>query len=134
MAPAGLHIRHGCRMPATGTKKSSKKSSDETDDESAIFAGWVNAVTLAGVVSAVTVRSDADGAETASFRLSVRNPAGGRDTIDCDTSRRALINRLHRVPAEAVVEVQGCLRRTYWRAATGLASRTFVDVTALKRV
>lgn len=121
-------------MAATRTKKASKNSTDEVVDQSAGGADCTNTVVLSGVVSAVTVRSDADGAETASFRLSVRNPVGGRDTIDCDTSRRALINRLHRVPAEAVVEVQGCLRRTYWRGATGLASRTFVDVTVLKRL
>jgi len=92
-----------------------------------------NSVLLVGTISAVTIRSDAEGQETAVFRISVEHPAGGRDTIDCETTKRALINRLHRLPATALVEVQGVLRRMYWRGAAGLASRTFVEVMALKR-
>jgi single-strand DNA-binding protein len=57
------------------------------------------------------------------------------DTIACQTSRPRLASTLSRIEPGTVIEVQGALRRRFWRAGAGLGSVMEVEaarVTALR--
>ena len=60
--------------------------------------------------------------------------ATGVDTIDCALWPGQLRRRALKVPEGTVVEVEGTLRRRFWRGAGGPASRYEVEVVALRRL
>ncbi|GAB2467631.1 single-stranded DNA-binding protein [Jatrophihabitans fulvus] len=102
-----------------------KSTKDKTD----------NAVFLRGrLADEVQVRELPSGDLMATFRLTVdrpRNDRGSVDSIECVSTRARVRATLSRVQVGAVVEVDGALRRRFWRGATGVASRYSVEVTAL---
>ncbi|MEY4137736.1 MAG: hypothetical protein RL205_1864 [Actinomycetota bacterium] len=51
------------------------------------------------------------------------------DTIACQTTRSAVATRVARASAGSMVEIEGALRRRFWKSGSGLASATEVDVT-----
>lgn len=66
------------------------------------------------------------------FRLIVARPPAERvrvDTIECVTARSRPRRTLAKARPGDVVEVEGSLRRRFWRAPNGPASRYSVDVT-----
>jgi single-strand DNA-binding protein len=67
-------------------------------------------------------------------RGSVRERAPTVDTIDCAAWRRDVRRVVLGWSAGDVVEVTGALRRRFWRAGAGAASRTEVEVLKAKRV
>ena len=67
------------------------------------------------------------------FRVVVARSGPGVDSVDCSVWAAGLQRRLLAMPADCVVDVQGCLRRRFWRSASGPASRTEVRVSALRR-
>lgn len=103
-----------------------------------------NEVALTGRVAApAEERTLPSGTVLVTFRVIVDRPPQPRpvqsrapavDTIDCVAGsapvRRAALGWL----AGDVVEVSGALRRRFWRAGTGAASRTEVEVAKARRV
>ncbi|HEU0129384.1 MAG TPA: single-stranded DNA-binding protein [Mycobacteriales bacterium] len=76
-----------------------------------------------------------------SFRVVVARPPGARaarspavDTIDCAAWTGGVRRTVLGWAAGDVVEVTGALRRRFWRAGAGAASRTEVEVLRAKRV
>jgi single-strand DNA-binding protein len=103
-----------------------------------------NEVVLVGRVAAeAEERTLPSGSVLVTFRVIVDRPPVPRavhprapavDTIDCVAgtapARRAALGWL---PGD-VVEVSGALRRRFWRAGSGAASRTEVEVTKARRL
>jgi len=101
----------------------------------------VNEIRLVGRLGASVVERELpSGTVLTSFSVIIDRPAReihGRtrvDTISCQTSRAAIATRLGKVEPGSVVEVQGALRRRFWRAGTGLSSATEVDVARLRMI
>ena len=100
----------------------------------------VNDVRLRGRLAAVPEsRSLPSGDEVVTLRVIVDRPPTRHsqatvDTIDCTIWRAALGRRAESFEAGEVVEVEGHLRRRFWRAPTGARSRYDVEVTKLVRV
>ena len=101
-----------------------------------------NDVVLAGRVAAVPEeRLLPSGDVLVSFRVVVPRPPAERrerspaiDTIEC-VARAATVRRtVLGWSKDDVVEVTGALRRRFWRAGTGAASRTEVEVRRARRV
>ena len=105
-----------------------------------------NEVLLVGRVSGVPeARELPSGDCLVSFRLVVDRPAGARrppdgvrattvDTLDCTAWTPGLRRSAQGLAAGDVVEVTGALRRRFWRAAGGAASRTEVEVAQVRRL
>jgi single-strand DNA-binding protein len=103
-----------------------------------------NEVLLVGRVSgAPEERELPSGDQLVSWRLVVDRPAPAKpgqgravtiDTVDC-VARAAGPRRTGRGLADGdVVQVDGALRRRFWRGATGASSRTEVEVLAVRRL
>jgi single-strand DNA-binding protein len=56
------------------------------------------------------------------------------DTVDCVAWTAATRRAASSLQPEDVVEVHGALRRRFWRAGAGAASRCEVEVTTVRRV
>lgn len=101
----------------------------------------VNEVRLVGRLSGEpAVRVLPSGDELTVWRLVVdreaeksspRSPSV--DTIDCVAHRPAVQRMATRWSAGDTLEVQGALRRRFWRGAGGTASRCEVEVSAAKK-
>jgi single-strand DNA-binding protein len=98
-----------------------------------------NEVLIAGRLSATAeARKLPSGDEVVSWRLIVDRSAtaarAGIDAIDCVAfSARLRRAALKWQPGE-VIEVEGALRRRFWRAGTATASRFEVEVTRATRL
>lgn len=69
------------------------------------------------------------------FRLIVpRDEPGKVDTIECQARARAIRTRVLRLQAGAQVHVEGSLRRRFWRAPHGVASRFELEVDVVRRL
>lgn len=94
-----------------------------------------NAVFLRGrLADEVQVRELPSGDVMATFRLTVgrpKNERGSVDSIECVSTRSRVRATLGRVEVGTVLEVNGALRRRFWRSATGVASRYSVEVASL---
>lgn len=69
------------------------------------------------------------------FRLTVPRPPSERvrvDSIECVTSRARPRRALAKAEPGMELEVQGSLRRRFWRAPSGPASRYTVDAAAVR--
>ena len=99
---------------------------------------YVNEVRLCGRLSAsAEIRGLPSGDEVAVWRLIVERPgvtSGAVDTIDCETYSRRLLRAAAGWKAGAALEVDGALRRRFWKTPTGVRSRYVVDVRAARRV
>lgn len=101
-----------------------------------------NEVHLTGRVSADPVeRTLPSGDLLLGWRLVVGRPAGTRpgprasvDTIDCAATRADVRRTVRRWRAGELVEVEGALRRRFWRQPAGVASRYEVEVHRARRV
>lgn len=102
----------------------------------------VNQVRLVGRVAAsATTRELPSGDTVATLRLVVDRPPRARrprgptsDTVDCAVWGSRLRQRAGGLSPGTVVEVEGALRRRFWRTPGGPASRYEVEVTALRRL
>ena len=94
----------------------------------------VNEVRLRGRWTAATERELPSGDGLVTARLVVARPGQGVDTIDCALWPAGLRRRALKLPDGSLVEVEGSLRRRFWRTPTGAASRYEVEVAALRRV
>jgi len=95
--------------------------------------GHRNEVLVTGRLSmAAAERELPSGDEVVSWRLVVERPPGaersGMDVIDC----AAFATRIRRAAAKwlpgDVIEVEGALRRRFWRTGTATASRYEIEV------
>jgi single-strand DNA-binding protein len=105
-----------------------------------------NEVRLVGRLAAEPVsRELPSGDLLVTFRLVVARRAAARtpgaaaarspsvDTIDCTAWRKDVQRTLRRAAAGDVLEVEGALRRRFWRGAGGPASRSEVEVGRVRR-
>jgi single-strand DNA-binding protein len=104
-----------------------------------------NEVLLVGRVSgAPEERTLPSGDCLVTWRLVVERPPGRRppegvrattvDTFDCVAWSAAVRRRAVLLLADDVVEVQGALRRRFWRAGGGTASRCEVEAASVRRL
>lgn len=95
----------------------------------------VNDVKLVGRLSGeAAVRVLPSGDELASFRVVVQRGDGAVDTIDCVAFRADVRKKIGRWNSGDIVEVDGAMRRRFWRSGSGPASRTEVEVARIQRV
>jgi len=105
-----------------------------------------NEVQLVGRLGAVPEpRTLPSGDEIVTFRVVVDRPPRGRqvqdgrreptvDTLDCAVATAVLRRRLVAWSAGDVIEVQGSLRRRFWRAGPAVLSRCEVQVVRARRL
>lgn len=99
-----------------------------------------NTVRVRGRLAAEAVpRTLPSGDQLATFRLVVRRPEPRRrgpavDTLDCVAWRGDVRRVVGRWQPGDVVEVEGSLRRRFWRSPAGPASRTEIEVARARRV
>lgn len=53
------------------------------------------------------------------------------DTVACQTTKARIAQRVGKLEPGSVVEVQGALRRRFWRAGAGLASAMEVEASSV---
>jgi single-strand DNA-binding protein len=103
----------------------------------------VNEVHLVGRVAATaTTRTLPSGDVVTLLRLVVERPASHRhsdrsptvDTLDCAVWSPGIRQRVESLQPGTVVEVDGALRRRFWRSPAGPASRYEVEVLRLRRL
>ncbi len=104
-----------------------------------------NEVVLVGRVAAEAVERELPSGDLLqSFRVVVDRPPGpprpgtvrqvSIDTLDCTAWAAGVRRTAALLRPGDVVQVSGALRRRFWRAGAGAASRTEVEVLALKRL
>lgn len=97
-----------------------------------------NRVYLRGRLAAdVEERTLPSGDVIAGFRLTVDRPPGepGKvDSLDCAALRPRVQRTLQRATPGDILEVEGSLRRRFWRGPAGLASRYEVRVETARLV
>lgn len=104
-----------------------------------------NVVVLVGRVSGVPEERELPSGDVLmSFRVVVARPTNQRarpsartptvDTVDCVAWSASARRAVRSLTDGDVVAVEGALRRRFWRAATGAASRTEVEASSVKRV
>lgn len=94
-----------------------------------------NYIRLEGHISGEPeLRTLPSGDDIVVFRVVVPREEGRVDTIDCQVSSAALRRKVLKINENSEVEVEGALRRRFWRGASGLASRYEVEVHALQRL
>jgi single-strand DNA-binding protein len=100
---------------------------------------YVNSVHLVGRVSAAGVPRDLPSGDTVhTLRLVVPRPATARrragvDTIDVSCWGAAVRRAAGRLAVDDHVEVEGALRRRFFRAGAGVGSRYEVEASRLRR-
>lgn len=119
---------------------------DDAEDGS---PAHVNEVRLVGRLAVEPVEKDLpSGDPLVTFRLVVdrdlkarRSAANGGsartptvDTLDCSAWRRDVQRTLARAAPGDVLEVEGALRRRFWRTGAGAASRSEVEVLRVRRL
>ena len=124
-----------------GGTTSPDRSADSTPDRTAPR----NEVLLVGRVPAVPeVRELPSGDVLVTWRVVVGRPPGRRppegvrpttvDTLDCVAWTASARRAASALAVDDVVEVAGALRRRFWRAGAGAASRCEVEVATVRRV
>lgn len=115
-------------------------------DELAVRSAPCNEVVLVGRLSApVEERTLPSGDVLATWRLVVDRPPSRRpqregvrpvtvDTLDCVAWTGRLRQSARRLRPGDVVRVEGALRRRFWRAGPGAASRCEVEVSVVERL
>ena len=104
-----------------------------------------NEVVLVGRVPAPAEQRELPSGDVlVTWRVVVARPPGRRppegvrpttvDTLDCVAWTASARRAATALRADDVVEVSGSLRRRFWRAGAGAASRCEVEVTSVRRV
>ena len=121
------------RAAARGTAAANSAARGTPAAKSAAGGEPLNQVRLRGRWTGATERELPSGDELVTARLVVPRPGAGVDTIDCALWRADLRRRALRIPEGTTVEVDGSLRRRFWRTPTGAASRYEVELSGLRR-
>lgn len=101
-----------------------------------------NDVVLVGRLSGVTDRVLPSGDEVTTFRVVVDRPVKSRgpsgrvtvDAIDCSAWTATVRRRVRAIADGEWVEIQGALRRRFWRAGAVPTSRVEVETRSVRRV
>ena len=112
--------------------KSAFKQENEVSDE---IDYSLNDVALRGWVTTIaTERELPSGDIVVQFRIAITRPEGGVDTIDLESwsakTRRIALS----LKDGEWVEIQGSIRRRFWKSGQGLASRWQVVTAEIKRI
>jgi single-strand DNA-binding protein len=112
--------------------KSASKQENEVIDE---IDYSLNDVALRGWVTTIaTERELPSGDIVVQFRIAITRPEGGVDTIDLESwsakTRRSALS----LKDGEWVEIQGSIRRRFWKSGQGLASRWQVVTAEIKRI
>ena len=105
----------------------------------AMTDAWENTVVLVGKVSTTAQDIELPSGEVL-VRLRIVVPRERPttrttvDTIDLVCVKAVVRKRAHSLAAGEVVRVEGSLRRRFWKAGAGVASRVEVEVAGLTRV
>ena len=95
----------------------------------------INEIRLRGRVSAdPVVRVLPSGDEIVTMRLVVGRPDGRSDALEATAWTAGLRRRLLAWHAGDIVEIEGALRRRFWRTPQGAASRWDIEVSAGRRL
>jgi single-strand DNA-binding protein len=104
----------------------------------------VNEVHLVGRLAGEPLRRELPSGDVlVSFRVVVGRPPARKgtrartptvDTLDCAAWRADVQRSVERAGDGDLVELHGSLRRRFWRAGAGAASRSEVEVVRLKRL
>ena len=107
------------------------------------FSEWVNSVLLVGKVSSAAEELELPSGETlVRFRVVIPRELTSKqsasratvDTIDCVTFKSSVQRKVHTLEVGNIVELEGQIRRRFWKAGAGVASRVEVEVSTIKRV
>lgn len=128
--PKGSCAADSRSVPASASAAAQQSTSQPTSQPT---SQAFNEVRLLGRWAAAVPRVLPSGDEVVTARLVVPRADCGVDTIDCSLWRADLRRRALRLPLGSVVEVQGSLRRRFWRTPTGPASRYEVEVLKLRK-
>jgi single-strand DNA-binding protein len=114
----------------TSTPPSSPGTTTATDRNDVVLRGRLAAPAV--------VREMPSGDTLLVFKLTVRRPVPrprepGHDTITCVSSAPGLVRRATAWQPDDVLEVEGSLRRRYWRSPTGGAVVHEVDCRRARR-
>ena len=112
--------------------KTINKSDTDLEDE---IDYSLNDVALRGWVTTIaTERELPSGDLVVQFRIAITRPEGGVDTIDLESwsakTRRSALS----LKDGEWVEIQGAIRRRFWKSGQGLASRWQVITNEIKRL
>ena len=102
----------------------------------------VNTVVIEGRITGIDRRTMPSGGEAVTFRVVVERPPRDRgptgrvrvDTLDCVGWRADVRRRVEACDEGEHVRVEGTLRRRFWRAGAGPASRIEVEARRVTRV
>ena len=129
---------HGMTPSRTTTRTSNAGTSPSRPTHAKARAGDpansadTNEVRITGRISAVVTRELADGCTLVTFRVTVSDGAGRHDTVECASVKATVLKRARGITEGERVQVDGALRRTFWKSGQSLASRTSIDVATLK--
>jgi len=103
------------------------------------FADWQNSVLLVGRVTSEAEEIALPSGETlVRFRIVVpRDKPTTKatvDTIDCVTFKSVSQRKARTLAIGDIVEITGELRRRFWKAGAGVASRVEVEISSLKAI
>ena len=100
---------------------------------------WVNEVSITGRISSEAEDIDLPSGDVfVRFRVVVprdkaalkETPKTTVDTIDCVVKKKSLATMIRKREIGDVVSLTGHIRRRFWRAGVGVASRVEVEVTS----
>jgi hypothetical protein len=91
----------------------------------------INVVQLHGEIGSIPLLVEASG--ELQFRLVIRQVEGIRESVECVVTQPRMKRSGAALRVGTRVEVQGRICRKFWRGASGLGSKTYVEVTSLAR-
>ena len=99
---------------------------------------WVNEVVLVGRIAGEATQVDLPSGDVmVKFRIVVPRKKPETkvtvDAIDLMAAKPAMVKRVLKLVEGDVVQVEGSLRRRFWKTPTGVASRTEVEVSAISK-
>lgn len=117
------------------TNKEANKETKKSNEIEEEIDYSLNDVALRGWVTTVaTERELPSGDVVVQFRIAITRPEGGVDTIDLESwsakTRRSALS----LKDGEWVEIQGAIRRRFWKSGQGLASRWQVITNEIKRI
>lgn len=125
------------------SRRAAANAEEANAADRAVEPAHLNEIRLVGRLAADPVRRELPSGDTVvTFRLVVdRAPVAANtrqrtptvDTLECAAWTKSVQRSLRTCMAGDVLEVEGALRRRFWRSASGAASRSEVEVARLRR-
>ena len=104
------------------TKKKRAKAAGAKSPEKVRVEG-VNKVRLLGVIASATTSRE----RVLSRRIEIPS-AGGRESIDVECEKGEISPLFRKLRINQWVEIEGRIRRRFWRSGAAIASRSYVEV------